>query len=62
MNQKEMQRYLNQLENECKRIEEEIIPTLTRKQKVELSSSVKKMRSLHERIHKALVVETSTNQ
>ena len=47
MNQKEMQRYLNQLENECKRIEEEIIPTLTRKQKVELSNSVKKMRSLH---------------
>lgn len=62
MNQKEMQRYLNQLENECKRIEEEIIPTLTRKQKVELSSSVKKMRSLHECIHKALVAETSTNQ
>ena len=52
MNQKEMQRYLNQLENECKRIEEEIIPTLTRKQKVELSSSVKKIRSLKERIAK----------
>lgn len=54
MNLKEIQRYLNQLENECKQIEGEIIPTLTRKQKVELSVKVKKIRNLRERILKAI--------